>query len=587
MTALAAVRANALCSLIPPPRIRLSEWVESDLRLPEGVSALPGRVKLWPYQRDIADSIGDPVVTRVTVQKCVRVGYSTLLTGALGSYIANDPAPIMLLMPTESDCRDVVVSDLEPIFSASPTLAGLLSAESDEAGRNTLMSRRFPGGSLKVVAAKSPRNLRRHNIRVLLCDEVDAMDAGAEGSAIALAEKRTLSFTNRKIVIGSTPVYEATSHVIRAYRESDQRVFEVPCPACGAFTEIMWAHIEWQPDKPETAAFRCPDCEELIEERHKSRMVAAGVWRVTKPEVIGHHGYRLNALVSVLPNARWGQLALEFIQAKKSPDRLQTFVNTVLGEPWRESAEELDETTLASRAESFGLKAIPADVLLITVGVDVQRDRLECVFLGWGRDEVFVLGNAVIWGSPAEDDVWAELDDALKTYWPHPNGGLLKVDAAAVDAGDGETMDRVINYCRPRFSRRVVAIKGAAGSRPAIAASHTKGSRLFIVGVDGVKSQIVARLSRGLSIRFSDQLEARFYEEIASERLVVKYLRGTPVRQWERIPGRRAECLDAACYAWAVRSLVTVDLARREQAMASERLPTTRPITIKSAWLER
>jgi phage terminase large subunit GpA-like protein len=145
-----------------------------------------------------------------------------------------------------------------------------------------------------------------------------------------------------------------------------------------------------------------------------------------------------------------------------------------------------------------------------------------------------------------------------------------------------------MSFCRPRFGRRIMAIKGAAGfSRPAIAASHTKGSRLFIVGVDGVKSQIFARLSRGSSIRFSKELESRFYEELASERLVVKYLKGTPTRQWERIPGRRAECLDATVYAWAVRQLVAVDLNRRENDMASERLPPALPTTIKSAWLGR
>lgn len=588
MNALAPVRAKAMRTLIPPPRHALSKWIENDIRLPDGVSALPGRVNLWPYQRAIADSIGDPTVPRVSVQKCVRVGYSTLLSGAIGAYIANDPSPIMLLMPTESDCRDVVVSDLEPIFAASPSIAGLLSADTEEAARNTLMSRRFPGGSLKIVAAKSPRNLRRHNVRVLLCDEVDAMESGAEGSAIALAENRTLSFSNRKIVIGSTPVYEATSHVVRAYRESDQRVFEVPCPECGSLTEIMWQHIEWETDRPETAAFRCPHCNELIPEKHKAAMVAEGDWRVTRPEVIGHHGYRLNALVSVLPNASWGQLASEFLNAKKSPDRLQTFVNTVLGEPWREAAEELDESALASRAESFGLAAIPADVLIVTAGVDVQRDRLEIVFLGHGRDETFVLANSVIWGDPAEDDVWAELDELLRSTWTHPNGGTLRVDAAAVDAGDGEMMDRVIAFCRPRFGRRIVAIKGASGNRPLINASQTKGSKLFIVGVDGAKTQIINRLSRGQSIRFSADLEPRYYEELASERLVLRYVRGAPTRRWERIPGRRAECLDSTCYAWAVRGLVSLNLDRRAEELASAAaLPPARPSVVRSKWLER
>jgi phage terminase large subunit GpA-like protein len=152
--------------------------------------------------------------------------------------------------------------------------------------RSTILSRRFAGGSLKTVAAKAPRNLRRHTARILLVDEADAMENSAEGDVIALAEKRTLTFANRKIITGSTPLDEGTSHVCRAYERSDQRVFEVPCPECGAYTEILWQNIEWQPDRPETAAFRCPHCNELIGEEHKPEMLSRGAWRATRPEVV-------------------------------------------------------------------------------------------------------------------------------------------------------------------------------------------------------------------------------------------------------------------------------------------------------------
>lgn len=409
-----------------------------------------------------------------------------------------------------------------------------------------------------------------------------------EGSPITLAERRTLSFANRKIILGSTPTLEATSNVLRAYTRSDRRVYEVPCPDCGAFTEIQWSHIEWQPDQPQTAAFRCPECSSLIEERHKAVMVQMGRWRATEPHVEGHAGFRLNALVSTLANASWGKLAAEFVEAKKSPDTLQVFVNTILAQGWREAAEELDEAALAARAEPFGLPdAIPADVLFVTAGVDVQRDRLEVVFLGWGRDDIFVLSQFVIWGNPMADDVWAELDDALRTIWKHPKGGILRVDAAAVDAGDGETMDRVISFCRPRSARRVYAIKGAAGNRPVIRASDTRGSRLFIVGVDSVKGQLSSRLSRGKSVRFSDSLEGRFYEELASERLVMRYVKGAPVRQWERIPGRRAESLDCVVYAMAVRALVNAKVDRREEEVEAKTLPKPTPSVVKSSWLSR
>ncbi|MGR9137154.1 phage terminase large subunit family protein [Rhizobium leguminosarum] len=580
-------RRRALRALIPPPRLRLSEWIETHMRLPEGVSALPGRVSLWPYQRDIADAISDPELERVTLVKPVRVGFTTLLTGALASYVANEPSPILALLPTEADARDYVVSDLEPIFAATPALRGLLSAEADETGRNTLLSRRFAGGSLKIVAAKSPRNLRRHNVRVLLIDEADAMEPGAEGSPITLAERRTLSFANRKIILGSTPTIEETSNVLRSYARSDRRVFEVPCPECGHWHEITWADIQWPEGEPERAHYVCPECGSVVEERRKAAMVEGGRWRATAPHVRGHAGFRLNALVSTLANASWGKLAAEFVVAKKSPDTLQVFVNTILAQGWREAAEEIDEAALAARAEPFGLDAIPPDVLVITAGVDVQRDRLEIVFLGWSRDEVFILGQSVIYGDPAGDDVWSELDDVLRTVWKHPKGGILRVDAAGVDAGDGETMDRVIGFTRARMARRIYALKGATGNRPAIRASDTKGTKLFIVGVDGLKGQLTSRLTRGRTVRFSDTLEARFYEELASERLIMRYVRGAPVRLWERIPGRRAESLDCTVYAMAVRNLVTANLDRREEEVASPTMPTKPPVVVRSSWLGR
>src|SRR5438093_538634 len=175
-------------ALRPPPRLRLSEWLEAHVCLPEGTTALPGRLRLWPYQREIADGITDPTIERLTVVKPVRVGFTTLLTGAVASFVANDPAPILCLLPTESDCRD--------------------------------------------------------------------------------------------------------------YAQSDQRVYEIPCPRCGAFTELLWSMIEWETGKPETAAFRCPSCQALVPETEKPGMVAAGRWRPLQPSVKGHAGFRLNALVS-------------------------------------------------------------------------------------------------------------------------------------------------------------------------------------------------------------------------------------------------------------------------------------------------
>jgi len=572
MPTIEQVAANALRALMPPLRLRLSDWIEASVTLPEGVSAQPGPVKLWPFQREIADAIGDPSIERVTLVKPVRVGFTTLLTSAVASFVANDPAQILCLLPTEADCRDYIVSDVEPIFAASEAVSRAMTYNRDTDDRNTLTSRRFAGGSLKIVAAKSARNLRRHTARVLFIDEADGMTTTEEGSPIKLAENRTMTFPNRKIVLGSTPTHDETSHVLRAFAQSDARIYEVPCPECGVFSEILWDAIVWDEGKPETARWKCPHCAEEIPEHAKPAMIAAGAWRATRPEVQGHAGFRLNALVSLHTNAGWARLVAEFIAAKDDPTTLQTFVNTILGQGWRGTGEELDDKDIASRCEPIGLEALPPEVLAITAGIDTQHDRLECTLIGFGADETaFILGHVVIWGNWDDDRTWTELDDVLKTRWKHPLGGLLGIEAAVIDAGDGVTMEAVKGFCGPRQRRRIMAGKGVAGTRPFIEPSRakTRTARLWLVGVDGIKSAIMARLARGGSIRFSADLAPVWYEQLASERAVVRYVRGQPQRRFERVPGRRAEALDCVVYAIAARQAVNVNFIERATQLRS------------------
>jgi phage terminase large subunit GpA-like protein len=112
------VRA-ALAALAPPPKLLLSDWMEEHIRLPAGDAAVPGRIRLYGYQRGIADAIGDPLIERVTVIKSARIGYTTLLVGALTNYVHNDPSSLLCLLPVKDDARNFVVSQVEPVFAES------------------------------------------------------------------------------------------------------------------------------------------------------------------------------------------------------------------------------------------------------------------------------------------------------------------------------------------------------------------------------------------------------------------------------------------------------------------------------------
>lgn len=104
------------------------------------------------------------------------------------------------------------------------------------------------------------------------------------------------------------------------------------------------------------------------------------------------------------------------------------------------------------------------------------------------------------------------------------------------------------------------------------------------------KGHLASRLSRGTSIRFSDTLPAVWFEQLASERAVVRYVKGQPKRRFERIPGRRAEVLDCVVYAFAARQILTINWdARAETLRNQDSAPAAqaRPRTIHSSWMDR
>ena len=123
-------------------------------------------------------------------------------------------------------------------------------------------------------------------------DEVDRFPAssGTEGDPSQLAEARTTAWSNRKIVLTSTPTDRDASRIERAYLETDQRVYFVPCPheECGAFQTLKWEMVRWDKDDegnhlPDTASYYCEECGGSWTEAERHRAVRKGEWRPSTP----------------------------------------------------------------------------------------------------------------------------------------------------------------------------------------------------------------------------------------------------------------------------------------------------------------
>ena len=266
---------KALLAFKPPKKLTLSEWADENAFLSAESSAEGGRWRTLPYQKGMMDAITDPAVEQVTVMKSARVGYSKILNHVIGYHIHQDPAPIMLVQPTIEDAQGYSKEEIAPMLRDTPVLKGLVSEAKAKDGANTILQKQFPGGTLSLVGANSPRGFRRVSRRIVLFDEVDGYppSAGSEGDQIKLGIRRTEYYWNRKIVSGSTPTVKDFSRIQRMYEQSNAQRFFVPCPHCGHMQYLRWAQIKWFDDDASTACYECEKCNEHIPHAKKRWMV--------------------------------------------------------------------------------------------------------------------------------------------------------------------------------------------------------------------------------------------------------------------------------------------------------------------------
>jgi phage terminase large subunit GpA-like protein len=78
-------------------------------------------------------------------------------------------------------------------------------------------------------------------------------------------------------------------------------------------------------------------------------------------------------------------------------------------------------------------------------------------------------------------------------------------------------------------------------------------------------------------VHFPAGLPDEFFEQLTSERLVTKHLRGMPKREWVKASSARNEALDATVYAYA--AAVYAGLKRADWAVLKVRAATGAVVT--------
>ena len=529
-------------------------------------------------------AISDPATETIVFMTGAQIGKTEIINNAIGYYISQDPSPILVVQPTLDMSKMWSNDRLAPMLRDTPALKNAVKDPRSRDSGNTLLQKSFVGGYIAMVGANSPAGLASRPVRCVFFDEVDRFphSAGTEGDPIDLGRKRTSTFTyNRKIVMVSTPTNKGASRIEAAYEESDQRQYYVPCHDCGHKQVLKWGQVQWEKDKPETASYICEGCGSVWDDADRYRAVRAGEWVAQNPE---HKiaGFHLSGLYS--PWTPLADAARDFLVAKKSPETLRVFVNTFLAETWEDEGITINDIRFEDREEDWG-DALPDDIVVITAGIDVQDDRLECELVGFGRDEEsWSISYKTLYGDPSTPHLWNDLDNILKASFTTESGRQLGIRAACIDSG-GHYTQAVYNFVRPREGRRIFAIKGMGGEQRPLVGRPSKNNigkiKLFTVGTFPIKELIFSRLriqSEGAGFcHFPAGRSDEYYQQLAnSEKIVTKYQKGFPRRDFVKTRTRN-EALDCRVYAYAALCILSLNINAVADRVVNAPEPETQP----------
>ncbi len=579
---------------------RLGDWARDHFRLAGESSHTKGAWLAWAFQVGILDFMSDDQIEELDVMKAKRVGYTKMVTAYVCYNVSHRRRKQALWQPTDDDRDSYVKSEIDPVLDPHTGVPAVNKARRAGKGdsEETIKYKPFRDSALHLLGGKASRAYRRITVAVSILDEISKFDRSIEksGPPRGLARGRLEGAPYPKLVCGSTPLLKGLCHIEDAVEEAEGFVrFYIECKHCGAEHPLMWggkdkAHgFKWERGNSNSVRHVCPHCLESITqadympggipvggvwvcERTGKRYGIDRVWRdnmgmpCRPPRSLGVHVW-----TAYSPQRSWPDIVQEFESALKALEKgdvgpMQLFVNETLGETWELAGERTDEHALQARAEEYKLCTVPRGALILTAGVDVQRNRWEITVYGWGRGlESWVVDVTVIEGNPAVDEEWSTVTDYLQRRYPQEAGGLtMGISATSIDSSD--QTQAVYNWVskNQHIIKNLRAIKGDGNDGIAIVGPSSqqeinwrgrkvlRGIKLWRVGVDAAKDLLLGQLSilkpgPGY-VHFSNELPREFYEQLTAEQRVLARHNGREAYRWiKRRP--RNEQLDNRNYA--------------------------------------
>lgn len=556
--------------LVPAPPVDLNKWAADNISFGSD-SPFPGpwNGDLFPFFAEILTALGPEDPCRiVTLRKSAQIGGTIVAQAFMLGTSLQDPGFFLYVHPTEGNASRWAKTKLRPMIMKMPAAMKEFSYGRNE-GSWDYIERRDMRGGIQVSGASSSARLSMISMKRQVQDDLAKWENDpVAGDPEVLANSRSQAFEEAKIFKNSTPLVWPGCRITRNYRAGSQEKFHVPCPGCGNYHSLEWENFVVDFENPAKSHFICPSEGCVIEQRHRREMVKRGKWVADRPErKASHRSFHLWSAYA--PLMAWQRLAEEWIRSAGDPDSEKTFFNDALGLPHEVQGEAPPFEDLKKRADATGHRRgiIPWGFPLLTLGVDVQGDRLEWHLQAFGPDlKKATVDYGKVDGFIGEEETRKRLDELIKSTWPNAAGNRIAVDMMAID-GNAYTED-VFDWAKSHSRTKVMVIRGRKGETAPLIAEikderdrrgrkkKRRGRPFYNLCVSKFKLSLYRNLEKSDPLQrgyvaLASGFEDEWFEQYTSEKRVAKRsktLGAPPEYVWVKSDGVRNEVLDTAIY---------------------------------------
>lgn len=436
----------------------------------------------------VSRAFDDPRYTKVTLVCGSQMSKTETCLNIIGSRLDQRPAPTIYVGPS----KDFLYDQLEPRFMDLLDQSTSLKDKVARGKKNRKSRKTVAGVNVLLAWAGSSTPLKSTPAGLVLVDERDGMDANiqGEGDPVELVVARGDTYADFKLGVTSTPTEgnvetivdpasglehwriadhdRVLSPIWRLWQEGTRFEWSWPCPHCGEyfiprFKLLCWPEGASATDAAGNAWLECPHCNEAVTDEHKETMNAAGIYvapgqsvtpdgTVTgEPPASDTISFWVSGLCS--PFRTFGERAARYVAALQSGDteRVKAVVNTGFGELFAIGGGEVPEwTEVAALRQDYRPRELPLGVIILTCGVDVQKDRLVYAIRGWGaRFESWLIDAGELWGETHLEPVWADLEALLSRRIDGEGISLALIDTGYRPGDkDAVPVNMVYEFCR-------------------------------------------------------------------------------------------------------------------------------------------